>query len=335
MSYLQLSFADQEVSINRKQTRAEIKLSKIDRLVDWQKAVDQLKSLYKSGKQGGRPPKDILPKIKMLFIQHLYNLSDPELEDQVHDRLSFQRFCGLSLSDEIVDFTTLWRLKERMVKANVDQHLFNQINEELDRKGLFVKKGTIIDASVIESSNRPLSKKKRSDLEQTPSSQIDSDATSTAKRGKYYFGHKGHIGVDQGSKLIRKQKFTTASLHDSQVNQELTSGDEQALFADSAYSNKSDKRAYREKGLYYGVLDKGTRKKPLSKSQKAKNKRNSSIRSAVEHPFAYMKKQMNYLQCRAKNIDRNRLQWTMNCIVYNLIRADYLPQRDALGTGKS
>ena len=85
----------------------------------------------------------MLPKIKMLFIQHLYNLSDPELEDQVHDRLSFQRFCGLSLSDEIVDFTTLWRLKERMVKANVDQNLFNQINEELDRKGLFVKKGTI------------------------------------------------------------------------------------------------------------------------------------------------------------------------------------------------
>ena len=169
-----------------------------------------------------------------------------------------------------------------------------------------------------------MSKKKRSDLEQTPSSQTDSDATSTAKRGKYYFGHKGHIGVDQGSKLIRKQKFTTASLHDSQVNQELTSGDEQALFADSAYSNKSDKRACREKDIYYGVLDKGTRKKPLSKSQKAKNKRNSSIRSAVEHPFAYMKKQMNYLQCRAKNIDRNRLQWTMNCIVYNLIRADYL-----------
>ena len=331
MSSLQLSFADQEVSINRKQTRAEVKLSKINRLVDWQKAVDELKVLYKSGKQGGRRPKDILPKIKMLFIQHLYNLSDPELEDQVHDRLSFQRFCGLSLSDEIVDFTTLWRLKERMVKANVDQHLFNQINEELDRKGLFVKKGTIIDASVIESSNRPLSKKKRSDLEQTPSSQIDTDATSTAKRGKYYFGHKGHIGVDQGSKLIRKQKFTTASLHDSQVNQELTSGDEQALFADSAYSNKADKRACREKNLYYGVLDKGTRKKPLSKSQKARNKRNSSIRSAVEHPFAYMKKQMNYLQCRAKNIDRNRLlpkasprKWTMNCIIYNLMRADYL-----------
>ena len=124
MSSLQLSFADQEVSINCKQTRAEVKLSKINRLVDWEKVVDQLKVLYKSGNQGGRPPRDIMPKIKMLFIQHLYNLSDPELEDQLHDRLSFQRFCGLSLSDEIVDFTTLWPLKERMVNANVDQNLF-------------------------------------------------------------------------------------------------------------------------------------------------------------------------------------------------------------------
>lgn len=141
---------------------------------------------------------------------------------------------------------------------------FIQINEEL----LFVKKGTIIDASIIESSNRPLSKQKRSDLEQSPSSQIDSDATSTAKRGKYYFGHKAHIGLDQASKLIRKQKFTTASLHDSQVNEELTSGDEQALFADSAYSNKADKAAYREKTFTMAYLIKEQGKSRYPKARK-------------------------------------------------------------------
>lgn len=322
-----MSFADQEVNLNRKRTRSEIKLSKIDELVDWQPLLALVKPVYRSGKKGGRPPKDVLPKLKMLFVQHLYSLSDPELEDQLHDRLSFQRFCGLGLCDEIVDFTTLWRLKDRMAEEKVDQQLFDVLYKQLEKRGLFLKKGTMIDARIISSTNRPLSKEKRAELAQAPSSQIDTDATSTAKRGTYYFGHKGHIGVDQGSKLIHKQEFTTASLHDSQVNQCLWTGKERAVFADSAYSNQEDKRRCRQQGIYYGVLDKGTRKKPLSKSQKQRNRKKSSVRSAVEHPFAYMKQKLGYVKCRAKTIERNRVEWVMSCILYNLTRANYLLSR--------
>jgi len=320
----QLSITDQIVLKNRKTTRSELKLSKISSLVDWDLIERDVKQLYPVNKQGGRPVSDLSVKIKMLFIQHLYNLSDPELEDHMNDRLSFQKFCGLSIEESIIDFTTFWRFKEKIGEVKLADKIFTQVNATLESKGLIVKKGTCIDATIIESGNKPLSHKKREELAETPSSQIDTDASSTAKRGSKYFGYKGHIGTDVGSKLIRKKEFTTASPHDSQTKEELYSGDEKAVFGDSAYSNQADKRKCRKKGIYYGILDKSTRRRKLSKTQKKRNKQKSSIRSSVEHPFAYMKCKLNYQYARAKNVTRNELTFTMNCVIYNIMRGDYL-----------
>ena len=111
----QLSFSDMELSINRsKKTRSEIQLDKINQIVNWQDIARLLSETDKTGKQGGRKPISVLVKAKMLFVQYLYNLSDPELEDQLYDRLSFQRFVGLDFSQQIPDFTTLWRFSEGM-----------------------------------------------------------------------------------------------------------------------------------------------------------------------------------------------------------------------------
>lgn len=124
----------------------------------------------------------------MLFVQYLYNLSDPELEDQLYDRLSFQPFVGLDFSQHIPDFTTLWRFKERLVELGLMDELFALILDSLEEKGLLLKKGTAVDATIVESANRPLSKEKRASLEKNPSPQVDTDAHSTVKRGKKYFG---------------------------------------------------------------------------------------------------------------------------------------------------
>jgi len=245
-----------------------------------------------------------LVKIKMLFIQHLYNLSDPELEDQVNDRLSFQKFTGIDFNTTVPDYSTIWRFKERLVEEKLNDQLFELILSFMEQAGLLVKKGTLIDATIIESTTRPLSKKKRGELDEKPSSQIDTDAYSTQKRGKKYFGYKGHIGVDMGSKMIRKRSFTSAQPHDSQLMEELISGDEQAIFADSAYSKMKDKQESRKEGIHYGVLDKGTRRKSLSSSQKKRNKKKSKIRSAVEHPFAYMKEKLNYKKKRCLKLQK-------------------------------
>ncbi len=326
----QLTFSDLELRKTRsRKTRSERQLEKINRIVDWQQVEQLLSKTDKTGKQGGRRPIPVVVKAKMLFVQYLYNLSDPELEDQLHDRLSFQRFVGLDFSDRIPDFTTLWRFKERLAELGLMDALFELIVGFLEEKGLLVKKGTSVDATIVESINRPLSKRKRAELEESPSSQIDTDADSTRKRGKDYFGYKGHIGQDVGSGLIRKREFTSARPHDSQYKQVLFSGDEQAVFGDSAYSNMADKRAARQLGVHYGILDKGTRKRKLSGSQKKKNKKHSSIRCKVEHPFAYMKEKLGYKVAGAKNQLRNSLRFDMNCILYNIMRADVLLARTA------
>ncbi len=313
----QLSFADVELGSSRKPSRISLRLDKIDRIVDWDKVYSLVKEIdYTNKVIGGRPPKAILSKIKMLFLQHLHNLSDPELEDQVNDRLSFQKFAGIDYTTSVPDYSTIWRFKERLIHHNLTDKLFELINRFIEVEGLFVKKGTLVDATIIESSNKPLSDKKREELEKTPSSQIDTDAHSTAKRKKHYFGYKGHIGTDMESNLIRKKSFTSAQPHDSKILDQLLSGDEQAVFGDSAYSKKEDKQKARKQGVYYGILDKGTRKRKLSSKQKKNNKKKSKIRAKVEHPFAFIKERLNYKNTVAKTIERNALRFTMNCILY-------------------
>ena len=321
----QMTFADMEITQNRKVSRVSVKLDKINSIVDWEKVLEVVKVVDRTDKEkGGCPHKDLLVKVKMLFLQSLYNLSDPELEDQINDRLSFQRFAGLDMSETVPDYSTIWRFRDRLSEEGAGDKLFDLINSYLDARGLFMKKGTIVDASIVESTNRPLSKEKRKALEEKPSPQIDTDAHSTVKRGKKYFGYKGHIGTDVGSKLIRKRKMTSAQPHDSQVTGDLLSNDEEAVFGDSAYSNQKDKRKARKEGIYYGMLDKGTRRKGLSNSQKKRNKKKSKVRSAVEHPFGYMKEKLNYKRCVAKNLRRNSFYFDMNCILYNIFRANYL-----------
>lgn len=326
----QLSFADIAITDNRKQSRVSIKLEKINNLVNWQEILAIVKQVDRTDKRkGGAPHKDILVKVKMLFLQYLYNLSDPELEDQVNDRLSFQRFIGADIMTTIPDYTTIWRFRERLIEEELNDKLFDKILSYLEAKKLLLKKGTIIDATIIESSNRPISKNKREELEENPSSQIDKDARSTKKRGKYYFGYKGHIGVDVGSKIIRKRKFSPANPHDSQFKDNLISGDEKAIFGDSAYNKKEDKQKNRKAGIYYGVLEKATRSKKLSNKQKKRNKQKSKVRAAVEHPFGFMKERLNYRKARAKTEVRNRFSFDMNCILYNIFRADLLLKRAA------
>jgi IS5 family transposase len=321
----QMSLGDYQVQQNRKTTRSEQKLAEIEGFVNWDRIVDMFSIIDRTDPQvGGRPRKEILMMCKVLFIQYLYNLSDPDLEDQLNDRLSFQRFAGLSLDTSVPDHSTIWRFKEALIKAGLTDRLFEMITNDLERKGLFVKKGTIVDATIIKSSNRPLSRQRRQELSVKPSSQVDMDAQSMKKNGKYYFGYKGHIGTDVESKLIRSRRFTSANVHDSTETEKLLIGDEKSLLGDKAYSKDEIKRRSRESGFYYGILDKARRGQKLSNKQRRRNKRLSSIRSQVEHPFAYMKRILNLDLAMAKTLPRNELRFTMNCIVYNIMRANQL-----------
>lgn len=317
-------------SKRKKQSRAVATLEKIDAVVNWSALVNIVKVIDKSNTpKGGRKPLPFEWKLKMLFLQYAFNLGDEELEDQLIDRLSFQQFVGIGLSHEIPDFTTLWYFKEALVKHKLMDRIFSSINSQLELEGLILKKGTIADATIIESGNRPLSKQKRETLETNPSVQVDTQAKSTEKNGKQYFGYKGHIGVDVESKLIRKRKFTPANVHDSQAMEEVLSGDEKSIWADKAYPNNKHKRIARKLGIYYGILDKKRRGGKLSNKQQKRNRQKSSVRAAVEHPFAFMRKKLKMGLASAKNQVRNALRFDMNCILYNVLRASWLLNRRA------
>ncbi len=321
----QLSFGDGLLSSRRKISKLSKHLAKLDQIIDWQPLVQEIAIIDKTDtKTGGRPRKNPLWMIKATFLQSLFSLSDPQLEDQLIDRLSFQRFVGVNLDQEIPDFTTFWRFKEALSIHKLDERIFDLINQQLEAKGLMVKKGTIVDATILPSANRPLSDEKRQELTRRPSPQIDTDANSTKKGGVYYFGYKGHIGVDIESKLIRKAIFTPASYHDSTQTEQLVSYDEKALFGDKAYFNGDHKFSARHFGWYYGVLDKATKSQPLSGSQKKRNRKHSRVRAAVEHPFAWMKTKARMELMRAKNQARNRLRFLFTCMGWNLSRAGFL-----------
>lgn len=329
----QLSIADQQFSQRKKTSRTAKMLDKIKTFVDWSSIEKQLSVIDKTQNgKGGRPPLPLSWKIKMLFVQFLYNLSDPKLEDELIDNLSFQRFVGINWNNEIPDFTTLWRFKEALIEHHLSDQIFELIQQQLEGKGLLLKRGTVVDATIIQSKNRPLSNKTREQLQEQPSTQIDTDAKSTKKNGQYYFGYKGHIGVDEGSKLIRKRTFTAANKNDCTELENLMSGDEKSIWADKAYPTEKHKRAARFLGIYFGILDKAKKGQPLSNKQRKRNKQKSAVRAIVEHPFAFIKSKLKYTLAWATNLVRNQLRFDMNCIIYNILRASYLlKQQRAVG----
>jgi IS5 family transposase len=321
----QIHLADQLFSPAKRQTRSAKFLRKIDGVIDWAPLVELVEQLDKTSPQaGGRPRLPALVMIKSLFLQQFYGLSDPQLEEHLNDRLSFQEFTGLSLSRKAPDFTSFWTFKEELKGAGLEKKLFEQVNEQLDAKGLIIRKGTMVDATISESAGRPLSNDKREKLEKTPSEQIDTEAQSTKKRGRWYYGYKGHIGVDVESKLIRRCAYTPANVHDSQLIDQLRCGDEQSLFGDKAYSKDSLKREARKDGWYYGIHEKARRGRPLSNTQKHKNRQRSRVRAAVEHPFGWMKSQAGNAIARAKTTARNAVGFHFSCMCWNLKQASVL-----------
>src|SRR5438270_8292578 len=164
----QLTLMDAMLNMSRRKkvSRAVRTLEEIDRMVDWDTLAEVVDALdrTRSGK-GGRPPISFKIKLEMLFLQYTFNLSDEELEDQLIDRLSFQQFAGLRYDEEIPDFTTLWHFKEGLARNGLMNKVFESILSQIEAKGLILKRGTIVDSTIIKSGNQPLSNQKREKLE--------------------------------------------------------------------------------------------------------------------------------------------------------------------------
>ncbi len=211
--------------------------------------------------------------------------------DLLIDRRSFLKFVGIHMDQEIPCLKTFWRFKEALVEEDLDQQIFERVPEG---------------------------------LAEDPSTQIVTDARLTKKRGRWYFGYKGPVGVDMESKRIRRICFTPAHLHDSIQTETLVSCDEGALFGDKAYFDSHHKYSARKFGWFYGVLEKPDRRESFSAGQKKHNRKLSRIRTEVEHPFAWMKTIAGLTVVWAKNQGRNRLRFLLTCSLWNLSWSAFL-----------
>ena len=315
----QISILDGALNARTKLSRSDTLLKKIDTFVNWENLEMHCTGMYKDSRRG-RPTLPIIFSLKCLILQYLYNLSDPALEDALIDRLSFQHFLGISFDSDIPDFTTIWRFRDRLIKANLLNNIFDSILDQLDEKNIILRKGTLIDATLIHAARKPRKHEDKYDDTPRQQSQRDTVASHTKKGKKHYYGYKGHIGTDQGSNIIRKRILTTASVHDIRKREAMISGDERSVFADKAYYDDEIKRKLRKEGVYNGILDKGRRNRPLSKKQKKDNKQKSAVRNAVERPFAYFKNLLGFRKVRYVNLKRNELHFTFLCIIHNIRR---------------
>jgi IS5 family transposase len=312
----QMSLADELVARRAGQNR---QLVKIDELMQWQSLARLLKRIYSAAE--GRPAYPPLTMFKALLLQQWYSLSDPQLEEALADRLSFRRFVGLGLEEDVPDYSTISRFRQQMSGA-LGAQAFAEVNRQLERRGLMVKRGTLIDASLVEASIKP-----PRDAESTPGqgSALDPDADWTRRKGGggSHFGYKAHVAVDQSSGLIRKALLTSAKVNDSEVADQLICGDEQMVYADKAYDSTARREKLRRMGIGDGIMRRarwGTARHP-DPALVARNLSLSPIRSAVERSFAAMKQWYGYRRVRYRGLARNGLQLHLMCIAINLRRA--------------
>jgi len=262
--------------------------------------------------KGGRPPYDYVMMFKILILQRYYNISDDQVEFQINDRMSFMRFLDLSIADDIPDSKTVWLFREHLTDLDLVEDLFGLFLNELDKLGLIVNEGKIIDASFVEvprqRNNREENKQIKAGeiperFESNPhvKSQKDIDARWTKKNNVTYFGYKNHVKEDASSKIVVKYLVTDASVHDSQATDSLLDENDKRedFYGDSAYSGEPQEKIIISKKMNNKVCEKGTRNHPLTEDQKANNREKSRVRSRVEHIFGFMEMSMNemYIQC--------------------------------------
>lgn len=308
----QLSFADAFVD---SRLGSNEKLDRIDRLIDW----SRLGLIVASVRRGetGRPPYAPLPMLKALYLQALYDLSDPGLEEALLDRLSFRRFCGFGLSDGTPDETTICRFRAALAEADLLEACFVEVNRQLEAQGLVLKKGTLLDASIVAAQHKPPSRQ----AGMGASDPREPGADWASKNGKSFFGYKLHIGIDEGSGIVRRALFTPARTADSAVADALVSGDERAVYADRAYDMKARRQRLRAAGIRDRLMHRANKHHPkLPRWMERRNQLIARRRAPVEAVFSAMKRLYGKARARCHSLKRNAADFLAFLTIFNLRR---------------
>ena len=316
----QISLSTLNDELSQVRTKKKEFLEQIERIVPWGEWINLIKPCYYKGERGNKPY-DLELMLRIYLIQNLYDLADEATVNEVIDSRAFSDFCGVESSNQVPDGDTLGRFRNLLVKNDLQEKLFKQVVELLTKRGLILKKGTIVDSTII---SAPSSTK-------NASRQRDSEAHQTKKGNMYYFGFKAHIGVDDSSGLVHTVKVTPANKHDVTMTAELMHGDEERLYGDSGYlgADKRENAILKNrsgKKVRYIINRRPSQSKNLSTRAKGQIKRRerekSSVRAKVEHVFAVVKKQLKYRKTRYRGLRKQTAKLNMMFALANLILAD-------------
>jgi IS5 family transposase len=314
-------------------------LEKLKAAVDWEMFRPLLNDIFVSydNRPGGRQRYDRVLMFKILILQKLYSLADDKLEYLINDRLSFQRFLGLTLGDTVPDSKTIWKYREELANSKQAKKLFKIFNKVLEATGTITYSGSIVDATIV---SRPRQNRTKEEDEQIKKGEIpeniksnihkmrqtDLDARMTKKHNMSYCGYKNHIKADAESKIITEFAVTSAEVHDSKLIAELTDEKDNVIYADSAYMSKKIARELHKKkqGLKLKIIKRGTRGHMLTERQKRANTKKAKIRCRVEHIFGHISKAMGGKFVRCVGLLRAVCEITLKNLAYNMSRMAYL-----------
>jgi len=310
-------------------------LDKLNASMDWNRFLPILERRVprKDRSLGGRPPFGHLLMFKIIVLQTYYGLSDERAEFEVLDRFSFQKFLGLATGDRVPDRNSIWNFKETLGPEGVEE-LFQEFDRLLSEAGLLASKGKIIDASFVDA---PRQRNSREDNERIKEgggapedwspqkrAQKDVDARWTKKNNETHFGYKNHVKVNRCTKLIEDYAVTDASVHDSQVFDELLDDSDGEMFADSAYRSKEISAGLKDRAIRNRIHERAYRNKPLSEDQKTRNTAKSRIRARVEHIFGFMAGKMQGHRIRSIGKERAKRGIGLSNLIYNMARITQL-----------
>ena len=298
----QMTFADAEYAGKRKQTRKELFLIEMDQVVPWQGLITLIEPHYPKG-EGGRPAYPLMAMLRVHLMQNWFGYSDPAMEEALYETTILRQFSGLSL-ERIPDETTILNFRRLLEKHELAAGILAVINGYLGDRGLSLRQGTIVDATLI---HAPSSTKNQD-------GKRDPEMHQAKKGNQWYFGMKAHIGVDDESGLVHSMVGTAANVADVTQVDKLLHGDENVVCADAGYTGVEKRPEHEGRQVIWQIAARRStyqklgKRSVLYKAKRKIEKAKAQVRAKVEHPFRVIKRQFGYVKTRFRGLAKNTAQ---------------------------
>jgi IS5 family transposase len=291
-----------KLNLNIKKTRKQVFLEQMEQVIPWGDLVEVIAPYYPEGKTG-RPPFSLQTMLRIHFMQQWFTLSDPAMEEAFFDTPLLREFAQLQEFSRLPDESTILRFRHRLEKYKLAEQILATVNELLTQRGLLLKAGTVVDATLIAA---PSSTKNKDHAR-------DPEMHSSKKGEQMYFGMKAHIGADAQSGFVHTVRGTSGNVHDIVEGNSLLHGQESVAFGDAGYQG-IEKRADAKPNIKWHIAMRPGKRKALNKSNEADalidkaEKLKAGIRAKVEHPFRVIKRQFGYVKVRYRGLKKNTAQ---------------------------